>query len=734
MASADAGDQTQGNAALDTGDADNELSFRAVQPVHLDVNRLTAQIDTSPSSIARLLSLKGSRHGDKEENLRTILKDVSAHIPSGTVTAIIGSSGSGKTSVLNCLSHRIEGARLSTSGSILYNGSPDLSSVRSAYVMQQDVLIPTLTVRETLRYSAELRLPPGTTRGERYQVVEDVIIELGLKECADTRIGNNIRKGCSGGEKRRCSLAVQMLANPSLLFLDEVTTGLDAATAFQLVRTLKNLARKGRTVVVTIHQPRSEIWSLFDNVLLLAAGSPVYSGPVSKCLPYFQEAGHEMPPFVNPAEFLIDLAAIDVRTPEGESLTSERVHDLIAKWKRQVDDASPGARQSLEATQTEKLSYQASEQTPNEQSKRHAGLIRQVDVLTRRTIKVSWRDPMGIVGIFFEAISLAIITGWIFLQLDGSQTGIRSREGAVYVAASLQGYLILLYDIYRLTIDIQVFDRELGEGVTTVPAFIISRRVAHFLMEDLMIPMVFSVIFYFMVGFRSSAAQFFQFYSIVLLMQLIAVNLATVCIAVSRDFAVASFVANMAFTLQSLGCGYFVQANQIPVWMRWLKWCAYTFYAFGAMAANEFVAHTSNSYGQIYDCPATGGASDPACEQYTGRYIMTSLGLPSDWISRPIWVLLCFALAFFFGSGVLLHYRRTKLGISRARQADTDLSAGKEEISGSSRTDRKIAVRLTAFELDIRKRGLKPWHTRTISVLKSLDANFEPGIMNVIMG
>ena len=102
--------------------------------------------------------------------------------------------------------------------------------------------------------AAELRLPPPTTREERKRIVEDVILELGLKECADTRIGNNIHKGCSGGEKRRTSLAVQMLSNPSVLFCDEVTTGLDAATAFQLVSTLKALAIKGRTIVCSIHQ------------------------------------------------------------------------------------------------------------------------------------------------------------------------------------------------------------------------------------------------------------------------------------------------------------------------------------------------------------------------------------------------------------------------------------------------------------------------------------------------
>lgn len=156
------------------------------------------------------------------------------------------------------MAHRMRGQNLQITGTTTFNESHKLSSVRHAYVMQQDVLLPRLTVRETLQYSAELRLPSGTTAEERGRVVEEIILQLGLKECAETPIGDSIHKGCSGGEKRRVSIGVQLLSNPSVLFLDEPTTGLDATSAFQLVRTLKNLAKRGRTIITTLHQPRSE--------------------------------------------------------------------------------------------------------------------------------------------------------------------------------------------------------------------------------------------------------------------------------------------------------------------------------------------------------------------------------------------------------------------------------------------------------------------------------------------
>ena len=566
-----------GDFIVDLEQLDADLSFHAVSAVDVRVENLNVDIDLSPSPLTDRLTRSGRHRTEDELRFKPILKNVNAYMPSGTVTAILGASGSGKTSVLNTLSHRIEGGRLRTNGCTLYNDNPKLSSVRSAYVMQQDVLLSTLTVRETLRYAAELRLPPPITAEERHKVVEDVILELGLKECANTRIGNSSHKGCSGGEKRRTSLAVQMLANPSLLFLDEVTTGLDASTAFQLMKTLKALARKGRTIIITIHQPRSEIWSLFDNVLLLARGSPVYSGHVNGCLPYFESIGYQLPPFMNPAEYLIDQAAIDNRSPEAEAASSARVQGLIDAWETHLREHRGQEWQVQESNTEEPNEKQDStldEAATTAKTHHHAGFARQVNVLARRTFKITWRDPYGMAGSLFEATMMSIVTGWIFLHLDGSLQGIRSREGGIYIASALQSYLVMLYELYRLTSEIQTFDREYGEGIISVSAWILSRRMARLLLEDIPVPLIYSVIFYFMVGLRPLASQFFILFSVVLLTHHIAVNVALVCVAISRDFAVASLIGNMVFTLQSLAGGYFVQPNQIPIWVRWLKVCS----------------------------------------------------------------------------------------------------------------------------------------------------------------
>ncbi|ORX95355.1 ABC transporter-like protein [Clohesyomyces aquaticus] len=703
------------------------ISLREVDPVSVQLNRLSVSVDESPSLLGRLFSRRKAKtpgsdgetattsHGN---HVKTILDGISANMPAGTLTAIIGGSGSGKTSLLNQMSGRMHGNRLSVSGATLFNGScSDTSRIRSAYVIQQDILLPTLTVRETLTYAAKLRLPSSISQHERSQLVEEVIMELSLKEAADTRIGNHEHRGCSGGEKRRTSIGVQLLSNPSLIWLDEPTTGLDSTSAFQIVKTLQDLARKGRNVIITIHQPRSEIWSLFDNIILLTKGSPAYAGKADECLSYFAGLGYELPPFVNPAEYLIDIVSVDNRSVEAEEEAQARVDHIKEAWRDHYF-------KSFE--KTEQPSSAVTKRPSSNVNSGRTSLLQQIRVLTSRTWIVTVRDPMGMLGSLIEAISMGVITGWIFLHLDGSLSGIRSRQGALYTASALQGYLILLYETYRLVSDIQLFDEELRQGVVGVPGFLISRRLARFFIEDVPVPLVFSLIFYFMAGFRKDGAEFLTFFSVILLEQYIAVCFATVCVAISRNFAGASLVANLAYTLQSMACGYFIQSNTIPIYVRWTKWIAYVFYAFGALCANEF-------YGHFYDCPIPGGESNPACKEYTGQYILSSLGLPGNWVWRPILILVGFVIAFYLGAGVILRLWRAEIGMARARPMDTDDSAGKEHMIARSADEvRTISIRLEEYGLDVEKRSLKRSFTKVI--LKPLTAEFQPGTLNVIMG
>ncbi|KAI1412047.1 P-loop containing nucleoside triphosphate hydrolase protein [Hypoxylon sp. FL1857] len=704
--------------------AAGHLSLDDVEAVDIQIRNLSVTVDTSssiwePATYPDLFRQTIGKHHDGPTT-KTLLSSVNASLKPGTLTAILGGSGSGKTTLLNTIAERMFSSRLSQTGTTTFNGQEGVHSVRHAYVMQQDILLPTLTVRETLQYSANLRLPPPTTEEERMRIVEEVILELGLKDCANTRIGNSQHRGCSGGEKRRTSIGVQLLANPSILFLDEPTTGLDATSAYQLVRTLKALASKGRTVITTIHQPRSEIWDLFDNLVILSKGSPVYSGPMNECIPWFSELGYQLPAFVNPAEFLIDHAAIDNRTPELEEESTARVERLKAAWNDE-------SQRRFQPSASEKIA-ETNNKPKRPKMTQHAGFFRQLRVLTDRTFKVTYRDPMGMAGSLLEAILMAIITGYVFYNLSRDQGGIRSREAALYISVGLQGYLFLTFEIYRLTLDIPTFDRENSEGCVTALPFIISRRLARLFTEDIPVPFLYAVIYYFMVGFDRDVSKFFTFFSILLLNHYIAVALAITSVAAVRHFPGASLIANLAYTLQSMACGYFIQSNTIPVYVRWTKYITYTYYAFGALCGNEF----EDSF---YDCPLPGGESNPACKPYTGAYIMDNLGFPKSWVARPIIAMLAFVVLFFITSWVGLAFLKVEMTIARARASDTDLSAGKEKMTARSIHEvRAIDVGLDEFSLALDKISPVGKKLPTKTILNPVTATFQAGTLNVIMG
>ncbi|KAF5013999.1 hypothetical protein FDECE_29 [Fusarium decemcellulare] len=710
--------QPQDNRRFSLSGAGN-LSLDDVQAVRVQLRDLAVSVDTAPSwfepsTYSELFAAKFNT----TPKMKPLLHSVNADIQPGTLTAIIGGSGSGKTTLLNTVAQRVISPRLSQEGIATFNGEIGVHSVRHAYVMQQDILLPTLTVRETLKYSADLRLPPSTTAEERTRVVEEVILELGLKECADTRIGNSQHHGCSGGEKRRTSIGVQLLANPSVLFLDEPTTGLDATSAYQLVRTLKKLAQKGRTIITTIHQPRSEIWDLFDSLVVLTKGSPVYSGPIKDSVPWFGNLGFELPPFVNPAEFIIDIAAVDNRTPELEEETTARVERLKHAWDQESQKRFVPLDKSIDLGHRKR----------NKGLEKHAGFARQLMVLTDRTLKVTYRDPLGMTASIMEAIFMGLVTGYLFYDLGRDQAGIRSRQGGLYTAAGLQGYLILIFEVYRMTIDIPTFDRESSEDCVDALPYILSRRLARLPTEDVPVPFLFAVILYFMAGFDRDVEKFFIFFAITLLNHYIAVTCAMTCVAAVRHFPGASLIANLVYTLQSMACGMFIQSNTIPVYVRWLKWITYTFYAFGAYAGNEF-------QGNFYDCPYPGGESDPRCNQFTGKYVMQSLGFPKDWVARPIIVMMAFVVFFIVLSTIGLHFLKVEMTIARARVSDTDLSAGKEKMTARSIADvRAIDLGLDKFALTIDKRSALGKKLPTKRILNSVNATFQAGVLNVIMG
>ena len=271
-------------------------------------------------------------------NGKIILSDVQGVALPGQLMAIMGASGAGKTTFLDILARKNK--RGIVKGNFYVNGEKVLDNdYRSVigFVDQEDTMLPTLTVHETILTSALLRLPRDMSKAMKEQRVLEVEKQLGISHIKDQLIGSEEGngRGISGGEKRRVGIACELVTSPSILFLDEPTSGLDAFNAFNVVECLVSLAKNySRTVIFTIHQPRSNIVSLFDHLILLARGRTVYSGPFSSCQDYFDHNGYPCPPGFNIADYLVDL------TMHAETAQTSSIEDGLIE----LDGGSEGIR------------------------------------------------------------------------------------------------------------------------------------------------------------------------------------------------------------------------------------------------------------------------------------------------------------------------------------------------------------------------------------------------------
>ncbi|KAH9119236.1 hypothetical protein LEN26_004365, partial [Aphanomyces euteiches] len=344
------------------------------------------------------MTVKIKNQVTKQIQDKHILRDVSGHASPGQLVVLMGPSGAGKSSTLDV----IAGRNKDFSGSVTVNGQRWTKAMNryASYVMQDDVFYPTLTVKEHLMYQAELRMGKTFNAVEREARVDYVIDELGLAKCRDSQIGGAAEvRGLSGGERKRLSFATEILTNPSLLFVDEPTSGLDSFMAESVVLQLQKLAREGRTVIATIHQPSSELYTLFDQLYLLSGGQTVYFGKASEAVDYFGSLGYQCPSYMNPTDYF--MRQIIVLDPESDAAT--RVDGLVKAWKAHETSAVHSGF-ALALPDADSNTYESS----------HLGVFGQMSLLCKRNVKRLVRDTLGFKARVGQALFIAIIVGLIY--------------------------------------------------------------------------------------------------------------------------------------------------------------------------------------------------------------------------------------------------------------------------------------------------------------------------------
>ncbi|GJP48788.1 hypothetical protein CLOM_g8069 [Closterium sp. NIES-68] len=305
-------------------------------------------IDSFSSAGSRLSSLERSiskQIGARKNHSRRVLVDINGCARSGEITAIMGASGAGKTTLLNILACRIASGR--RAGEVELDGLPVRSGMMrraSAYVMQDDLMFPSLTVRETLMFAAELRLPQSVGREEKAAKVARLLDLLGLADVAETRIGDEGQRRIRG-ERKRVAIGTEIICDPKILFLDEPTSGLDSTSAFRVVRAIKDIAINTNSIaVMVLHQPSFRVLSLVDRLLLLASGHTVFHGAPPALPRFLASVGFPVPQFANSTEFALDLI-------EDMQRSSREVADFVGfarEYARQQEEEEAEAEREWE--------------------------------------------------------------------------------------------------------------------------------------------------------------------------------------------------------------------------------------------------------------------------------------------------------------------------------------------------------------------------------------------------
>jgi len=507
-----------------------------------------------------------------------ILNHLSGSVRAGEVVAIMGPTGSGKTTLLNVLAQR---TKQNVTGSILVNGQPVKSKRmkrRMAYVLQDDIFYSHITVRNTVRDAAYLKLPKSLSWVEKRERVETVLTELGLQRCSNTIVGGAWVRGVSGGERKRTNIATEIVSNPALVFLDEPTSGLDAATSLGLIVSLKMLAKSGHTVVTTIHQPSSAMFMMFDKVILLAEGGwMVYSGPAREVLNYFSTLGLHAPSSYNPADFMLEVVTSTEKLKDGRSVKQLLIDNYAEQHKDEVDEAPQLELTPEEESSVQDLKHGQKYQTP---------FYHQVMVLAKRAFMQRRNDILSWDRIILICL-IAILSGLLWFRRSTTETNINDFEGFLFFCSMFWIMNTWFTSLFAFPPERAVLNKERASGSYRLSAYFCGKMLAETPLE-LVLPLIFGCITYWMVNLSPNGGVFIFFLVILCLFTLMGSGIGLLISATVLDTKRAITVSVIIMLSSVLLGGFFISTSTLAVWISWAQWVSYIKYSYELILLNEF--------------------------------------------------------------------------------------------------------------------------------------------------
>ncbi|KAI5057342.1 hypothetical protein GOP47_0027357 [Adiantum capillus-veneris] len=600
------------------------------QPLSIAFNAINYYVD---------MPLEIKAQGVLEDKLQ-LLQDVSGAFRPGVLTALVGVSGAGKSTLMDVLAGRKTGGYIK--GDIWISGYPKKQETFariSGYCEQNDIHSPNVTVLESLVYSAWLRLPADIDKSKRMMFVEEVMELVELNPLRNALVGLPGVNGLSTEQRKRLTIAVELVANPSIIFMDEPTSGLDARAAAIVMRTVRNTVDTGRTVVCTIHQPSIDIFESFDKLLLLKRGGQViYAGPLGhqSChlIDYFQAIPgvHQIKEGYNPAAWMLDISSPSVESQLGvdfaEIYRNSTLYQQNQALIKELSIPLPGS---------EDLSFATTYSQP---------FLQQCMACLWKQHWSYWRNPYyNAVRMLFTS-AIALLCGTIFWNLGGKTDTVQDLSnvfGAIYVASLFLGFSNASTVEPVVDIERTVFYRERGAGMYSALPYAFAQAIIE-IPYVLLQSVLFTLITYPMISFDWTAAKFFYYLFFLSFTLLYFTYYGMMCVAITPNVHFAAIITTFLFTFWNLFCGFIIPRKNIPVWWRWYSWANPVQWTLYGMIASQL----GDIETRIRDPDNTG---DP---QSVRQYIEDTLGYKHDFLGvvagmHLVWV---FVFLFMFAYGI----------------------------------------------------------------------------------